>query len=113
MNALADTVPKFDIPTIEYGALLPILIVLGAAVVSVLVEALLPQRHRRNTQLVITFLALAGSFAAVIAARGTQKIVAMGSVAIDGPTLFMQGTILVLAAIAALVMAERDDLEVR
>ena len=31
----------------------------------------------------------------------------MGSVAIDGPTLFMQGTILVLAAIAALVMAER------
>ena len=107
MNALADTVPKFDIPTIEYGALLPILIVLGAAVVSVLVEALLPQRHRRTTQLVITFLALAGSFAAVIAARGTQKIVAMGSVAIDGPTLFMQGTILVLAAIAALVMAER------
>ena len=107
MNALADVAPKFDIPTIEYGALAPILIVLGAAVVSVLVEAVLPQRYRRNTQLVIVLLALVGSFVAVVAARGTQKIVAMGSVAIDGPTLFMQGTILVLAAIAALVMAER------
>jgi NADH-quinone oxidoreductase subunit N len=34
--------------------------------------------------------------------------VAEGSVAIDGPTLFMQGSILVLAFIAALVMAERQ-----
>jgi NADH-quinone oxidoreductase subunit N len=107
VNALADVAGKFDIPTIEYGALAPILIVLGAAVVSVLVEALLPQAYRRSTQLVITFVALTGAFVAVVAARGTQKIVAMGSVAIDGPTLFMQGTILVLAAIAALVMAER------
>jgi NADH-quinone oxidoreductase subunit N len=37
----------FDIPTIEYAALAPILIVLGAAVVSVLVEALAPQVWRR------------------------------------------------------------------
>ncbi|MBI1377014.1 MAG: NADH-quinone oxidoreductase subunit NuoN [Frankiales bacterium] len=107
MNAVLATVGSFEVPTIEYAALAPILIVLGAAVVSVLLEAFLPQHLRRPVQLVVTFAALAGAFAAVVAARGTQEIVALGSVAVDGPTLFMQGSILVLAAIAALVMAER------
>jgi NADH-quinone oxidoreductase subunit N len=54
------------------------------------------------------FTGLAASFAAVVMIRGTQHIAAMGSVAVDGPTLFMQGSILVLAFIAALVMAERQ-----
>ena len=108
MNAaLAAVTGSFDIPTIEYSALAPILIVLGAAVVSVLVEALVPQAYRRPLQLVITFAALVGAFVGVVALWGTQQIVAMGSVAVDGPTLFMQGSILVLSAIAALVMAER------
>jgi NADH-quinone oxidoreductase subunit N len=98
---------SFEIPTIEYAALAPILVVLGAAVVSVLVEAFAPQARRRPIQLVITFAALVGAFVGVIAARGTRAIVAEGSVAIDGPTLFMQGSILVLAFMAALVMAER------
>ncbi len=105
--ALAATGSPFPIPTIEYSAILPILIVLGAAVLSVLLEALLPQRARRNAQLVVVFVALVASFAAVIASRGAHEVVAMGSVAVDGPALFMQGTILVLAFIAALVMAER------
>jgi NADH-quinone oxidoreductase subunit N len=107
VNAALAAAGSFEIPTIEYAALAPILIVLGAAVVSVLVEAFAAQAYRRTLQLVITFVALAASFAAVIAARGTQQIVALGSVAVDGPTLFMQGSILVLAAMAALVMAER------
>ena len=108
MNAALAAAGSFEIPSIEYSALAPILIMLGAAVVSVLVEALAPQAYRRNIQLVITFASLIAAFVAVVAARGTQQIVALGSVAIDGPTLFMQGSILVLAAIAALVMAERD-----
>ena len=107
MNALL-VVDKFDTPTIEYGALLPILIILGAAMVSVLIEALVPQAYRRVLQLVLTFAALIAAFIAVVSLRGTSEIVAMGSIAIDGPTLFMQGSILVLAAIAALVMAERS-----
>ena len=83
--ALAATGSPFPIPTIEYSAILPILIVLGAAVVSVLFEALLPQRARRNAQLVLVFVALVASFAAVIASRGAHEVVAMGSVAVDGP----------------------------
>ena len=107
MNALLGA-DSFPIPTIEYGALAPILIVLVAAIVSVLVEALVPQAYRRVLQLVITFAALIGAFVFVVIDRGTAEVVAMGSVVIDGPTLFMQGSILVLAAIAALVMAERQ-----
>ena len=107
MNALLGA-DSFPIPTIEYGPLAPILIVLVAAIVSVLVEALVPQAYRRVLQLVITFAALIGAFVFVIIDRGTAEVVAMGSVVIDGPTLFMQGSILVLAAIAALVMAERQ-----
>jgi len=107
VNALLGA-DSFPIPTIEYGALAPILIVLVAAIVSVLVEALVPQAYRRVLQLVITFAALIGAFVFVVIDRGTAEVVAMGSVVIDGPTLFMQGSILVLAAIAALVMAERQ-----
>jgi NADH-quinone oxidoreductase subunit N len=98
---------SFDVPRIDYAALAPILIVLLAAVLGVLVEAFVRERDRRAVQLVITFAALAAAFAAVVMARGTQQIVAQGSVAVDGPTLFMQGSILVLAAMAALVMAEK------
>jgi len=104
---LATTTASFEAPTIEYAAIMPILVVLGAAVVSVLVEAFLPREYRRTIQLVIVFGALVGGFVAVLNARGTDAIVAEGSVAVDGPTLFMQGSILVLALIAALVMAER------
>ena len=102
-GTLAAAAGSFEIPTLEYSALAPILIVLGAAVVGVLIESFVAQAMRRNAHLVVTFAALVGAFVAVVLARGTQQIVALGSVAIDGPTLFMQGSILVLAAMAALV----------
>jgi NADH-quinone oxidoreductase subunit N len=108
VSAILAASGSFEVPTIEYAALAPILIVLGGAVVSVLLEAFLPQRHRRPIQLMLTFATLVAAFAFVIFQRDTRAVVAEGSVAIDGPTLFMQGTILVLAFIAALVMAERQ-----
>ena len=99
---------SFEVPTIEYGQLAPMLIIFGVAVLSLLVEAFAPREARRTIQLVLVFASLAAAFAAVVMLRGTKHIAAMGSVAIDGPTLFMQGSILVLAFIAALVMAERQ-----
>jgi len=99
---------SFETPTIEYDQLAPIIIIFGVAVVSLLVEAFAPRQWRRTIQLILVFAGLAASFAAVVMIRGTQHIAAMGSVAVDGPTLFMQGSILVLAFIAALVMAERQ-----
>lgn len=110
MNGLiaAVTAPSFEVPKTEYSALAPLLIILGAAVLSVLLEAFLPEPRRRGVQLVLVFTALAAAFVAVILARGTDQVVALGSVAVDGPTLFMQGSILLMAAIGALVMAERQ-----
>jgi NADH-quinone oxidoreductase subunit N len=108
VSPLLATVADFPTPQIEYSAIAPILIVLGAAVVSVLVEAFLPRDYRRVVQLVLTFGALAAAFLAVLNIRGTREVVAEGSVAVDGPTLFLQGSVLVMAFIAGLVMAERQ-----
>lgn len=108
MSALLAAGPAFPTPTIEYSAIAPMLVVFGAAVLGVLVEAFLPRVLRRRVQLVLTFGSLVVALALVIAERGTRAIVVEGAVAIDGPALFFQGTILVVAFVAALVMAERS-----
>ena len=60
MNILAAVgieVP-FTLPIVDYNAIAPLLILLGAGVVSVLVEAMLPRGSRRFIQLFIVFGAL-------------------------------------------------------
>ena len=94
-------------PTIEYGKLAPRLIVLAAAVISVLVEAFVRREARRPIQLIVVFGALIVAFVSLVGLAGTRVIAAEGSVAIDGPTLFLQGTVLVLALVGALLIAER------
>ncbi|WP_377269864.1 NADH-quinone oxidoreductase subunit NuoN [Peterkaempfera sp. SMS 1(5)a] len=100
-------------PHIEYGQLAPMLVVLGAAVAGILAEAFLPRRNRWAAQVVIALLGLVGAFGVVVslAARGyaTTKadLTAMGAVAVDGPALFLQGVILLVAVVAVLSFAER------
>ncbi|GAA2358053.1 NADH-quinone oxidoreductase subunit NuoN [Streptomyces cuspidosporus] len=104
---------KIPSPDIEYGQLAPTLIVLGAAIVGVLIEALLPRRHRYAAQLFVSVVALAAAFAAVLGLAagdyGTTKarIAAMGAIAVDGPALFLEGTILLVALVAVFTFAER------
>ncbi|MDX3226579.1 NADH-quinone oxidoreductase subunit NuoN [Streptomyces sp. ME19-01-6] len=104
---------KIPAPDIEYGQLAPTLIVLGAAIVGVLIEALLPRRHRYAAQLFVSVVALAAAFAAVLGLAagdyGTSKarIAAMGAIAVDGPALFLEGTILLVALVAVFTFAER------
>ncbi|MEV0279454.1 NADH-quinone oxidoreductase subunit NuoN [Streptomyces sp. NPDC050610] len=104
---------KIPAPHIEYGQLSPTLIVLGAAVLGVLVEAFLPRRGRYYAQLMLTVIGLAAAFAAVIGLAaggyGTDKahIAAMGAIAVDGPALFLQGTILLVSLVAVFTFAER------
>lgn len=98
---------RFPTPSVEYGELSPILIVLGAAVLGVLAEAALPRHLRRTVQLVLALVGTAAAFVAVVALAGTDALAAQGSIAVDGPTLFMQGSILVLAFTAFLLFAER------
>ncbi|MDF6044182.1 NADH-quinone oxidoreductase subunit NuoN [Streptomyces sp. JH14] len=104
---------KFKAPVIEYAQLAPVLIVIGVAVVGVLVEAFVPRRARYYTQVFLAVVALAAAFAAVVGLAaggyGTTKahLAAMGAVAVDGPALFLQGTILLTSLVAVFTFAER------
>jgi len=98
----------FETPSIEYRSLLPMLIVFGVAVVGVLVEAFMGRTGRHSVQLVLAVGGLIAAFVAVVALAGDHQIVASGAIAIDGPTLFLQGTILLLAIPGVLSMAERS-----
>jgi proton-translocating NADH-quinone oxidoreductase chain N len=102
-------------PSIEYSQLAPLLVVFGAAVVGVLVEAFAPRPLRRTIQLVLTLGSIAAAFILTVIVAGTHKIFANGSaghvaaegaVAIDRPTLFIQATILVLAFVSVLLIAD-------
>lgn len=96
----------WGIPAVDYQEILPILIVLGMAVVSVLVEAFVPRQHRRVTQLVVVFATLIAAFVAVVVEAGTRGIFSGGAIAIDGPGLFLQATVLIMAVLAGLLVAE-------
>ncbi|MGW2011431.1 NADH-quinone oxidoreductase subunit NuoN [Streptomyces sp. SID8375] len=109
----ADTPGKIPAPHIEYAQLSPTLIVLGAAVIGIVIEAFVPRRHRYSSQLLLALVALAAAFAAVIGLAaggfGSSKahIAAMGALAVDGPALFLQGTILLVSLVAVFTFAER------
>jgi NADH-quinone oxidoreductase subunit N len=96
------------LPPIDYGALLPMLILFGAACVGVLVEVMTPRRSRNAIQLSLALVAIVAAFIAVIVERGTRLVTIGGAVAVDGPTLFLQGTLLVLGAVSLLLFGERS-----
>ncbi|MEW2081695.1 NADH-quinone oxidoreductase subunit NuoN [Streptomyces sp. NPDC005283] len=109
----AEPIDKIPAPSVEYAQLAPVLIVVGAAVVGVLVEAFVPRKARYHVQVFLTVLALTAAFAAVVGLAaggyGTTKahIAAMGAIAVDGPALFLQGTILLASLVAVFTFAER------
>ncbi len=97
-------------PSIEYGALSPMLIVFGVAIVGILVEAFAPRALRYPIQLVLALGGLVAAFVATVllAQDDVEILAAEGSVAVDGPTLFLWGTILLLSFAGVLLMAERS-----
>ena len=95
------------LPPIDYGALLPMLILFGAACVGVLVEAFTPRRSRNAVQLTLALLAIVAAFVAVVVERNTRTVTIGGAIAIDGPTLFLQGALLLLGGVSLLLVGER------
>ena len=102
-------------PNIEWGLLSPVLVVFGAATAGVLVEAFAPRVLRRTMHLALSLGGLAGAFVLTVVLAATSSIfdhghpgtvVAVNTVAVDKPTLFIQGTILVLAFVSVLLIAE-------
>ncbi len=108
---------EFVKPTVEYFELWPLLAVFGVACLGVVVEAFAPRPVRYVTQV---SLALAGLVVALVgvvvvaqdvkvydegAARGVLAI--GGTIAVDGPSLFIWGLVLALAIAGVLLFAER------
>lgn len=119
LGVLAAPVITDQAPDIDYALLSPMLVVFAAGVLGVLVEAFAPRETRRSTQLWLAFggvvLALllllgqvAGYFGAPLA-NGAGTSVAFATLVIDGPALFLQGTVLVMALISLLLVAEHRE----
>jgi proton-translocating NADH-quinone oxidoreductase chain N len=105
-------------PHIEWGQLSPMLLVFAAALAGVGIEAFAPRAWRRPLQIALTLAGLAGAFVLTIVVASSSKIFANGSpghvaaviaVGVDRPTLFIQGTILVLAFVSVLLIAESSQ----
>jgi NADH-quinone oxidoreductase subunit N len=103
--------PEFAVPAISYAALLPMLVLFGAACLGVLAEAFVPRSVRWPVQVALTLLALVVSLGTIVFAAGTQTITAGRAVAVDGPALFLQGSIAVLGIAALLLLADRGTEE--
>ncbi len=94
--------------TIEYRLIAPMLIVLGAAVVGVAVEAFAPRSHRYRLQVIITGVALSAALLAVVTLAGSRQTAMMGALTIDGLTLFVQATVVLVALLTLPLIAERS-----
>jgi proton-translocating NADH-quinone oxidoreductase chain N len=114
LAAAAAAPPTIPAPHLEYGQLSPMLLVFGLAIAGVLVEAFVPRALRRGVHLVLALGGLIAAFVATIVVASSSvfdhgspgHVAAVGAVGVDRPTLFIQGTIIVLAFISVLMIAE-------
>jgi len=115
--ALPTLPAAFQQSNVDYLAILPLLIVFGTALVGVLVEAFASRERRHAIQVTLSVVGLLAAAASIIVAAKHQGLT-MGltdgstnrqlfALAIDGPALFMQGTILLMGVLGVLTMAER------
>jgi NADH-quinone oxidoreductase subunit N len=89
--------------------LAPILVVLAGAVAGVLIEAFAPRKSRASSQLVLAVFTLVIALAALIRTRGTySNKAAMNSITFDGAGYLLQMSILIIAIIAILLLADSD-----
>ena len=116
-GVLADSA-TIGAPHIEYGQLAPMLVVFSAAIIGVLVEAFAPRSSRRTAHLVVALGSLIAAFILTIVVAASHSLFAAGSpghvaaegaVAVDRPTLFIQGTIVVLAFVSVLLIGDTSN----
>jgi NADH-quinone oxidoreductase subunit N len=97
----------FNTPIIDYNLLAPILIVLGGALLGVLVEAFIGKTYRARIQITIAMITVVIAFAWVIKIhKALSPVAAVASVSIDGMGLVLQGTVLALAFVALMFIAQ-------
>jgi NADH-quinone oxidoreductase subunit N len=111
MMFLAQAQEPVTIPPIDYAALAPLFVVLGAACAAVLVEAFLPRHQRWPVQVALSVaaLGLAGLLLGLYAGGEPAGMTTIGdALAVDRPTLFLWGTLLALGLGSILLIADRS-----
>jgi NADH-quinone oxidoreductase subunit N len=113
VNLAADFVK----PDVQYGLISPMLIVFGVATLGVLVEAFVARRSRYLVQTVLAVVGVVGALVATVlvaadlspaaGSSGRGRIAVGGAIAVDGPSVFIWGTILALSLVSVLLFAER------
>ena len=108
---------EFVKPSVDYFELWPLLVVFGVACLGVLVEAFVPRALRYVSQVALSLTGLVAALVGVVlvardvttyddgAARGILAV--SGTVAVDGPSLFIWGLVLSFAIAGVLLFAER------
>jgi NADH-quinone oxidoreductase subunit N len=112
VRVLAQAQQPIEIPDIDYAAIAPLLIVLGAACVAVLVEAFLPRHQRWPAQVGLSVVALGAAGLALglyAGDAGPEGVTTLAdAVAVDRPTLFLWGTLIALGLASVLLIADRS-----
>ena len=97
-------------PSLGYLLLSPMIIVFAAAVIGVLVEAFMGKTHRAAAQLTISIGALLLALVQLWRIRDlSSTTAAVNSVTIDKAGIFLQATVVVLALIAVLLIADQEN----
>ena len=99
---------NYSPPAIDYVAIAPMIVIFGAAIVSVLIEAFTPRSVRRYLQLLIVFGSLIAAAALIVINASSRVVTAGQAIVIDGPALVLQGAIVIIALLGAALMAERS-----
>ncbi|MEU4444377.1 NADH-quinone oxidoreductase subunit NuoN [Actinosynnema sp. NPDC050801] len=114
MTTFLSQVERLQAPEIDYGAVAPLLIVLGAACLSVLFEAFLPKTARWAAQVVLTVVTLIGAGLVLLAYAVADdtleqgKLTLAGTIAVDQPVIFLWATLLLLGLGSVLLIADRS-----
>ena len=127
----------FNTPQVDWALMAPVLVVLGAAVVGVLLEAFLPAAARRTAQVSLALAATVGALVSIgwswhrlhgadattlyamttnvhqmtdnkdLANQALGAGAPLGSLVVDGLTLVSQAIVVVVALLSVIVMADR------
>ncbi|MDN5726249.1 MAG: NADH-quinone oxidoreductase subunit NuoN [Propionibacteriales bacterium] len=104
------TVLEIQTPQLDYALLSPVIVIFAVACLGVLVEAVLPRAARLGAQAAFAFAGIVIAFILTMqnwSANPAKPVDAVGSVSVDGPTLFLWGSLLVLTALSLLLFTER------
>lgn len=99
---------QFSAVKIDYAAVAPILIVIGGALVGVLVEAFVRRGSRQAFQVGLSLVTLVAALVTLFTLTAKHHAKTLGgSVVVDGPAVYLQGALLLLALLGILTFAER------